>query len=73
MLASLDHPNIGHIYGIVTDYCSTIVFLCMVVAATRRIVFRPARYEVPAKYGKGHKADAIFLLALIAILKRWNR
>jgi len=39
-----------------------------VIAATRRIVFRPARYEVPAKFGKGHKADAIFLLALIATL-----
>ena len=40
----------------------------MVVAATRRIVFKPARYAVPAKYGKGHKVDAIFLLALIALL-----
>ena len=38
----------------------------MVVAAVRRIVFKPARYAVPAKYGKGHTVDAIFLLALIA-------
>ena len=60
--------EVGHLYGIVTDYCSTIVFLCMVAAATRRIVFKPARYEVPAKFGKSHKVDAIFLLALIAIL-----
>jgi Fe-S oxidoreductase len=58
----------GHLYGIIKDYAATIVFLCMVIAATRRIVFRPARYEVPAKFGKGHKADAIFLLALIATL-----
>src|SRR5271166_4882385 len=58
----------GRSYGIVKDYASTIVFLCMVIAATRRIVFKPARYEVPSKYGKGHKADAIFLLALIATL-----
>ena len=58
----------GHSYGIIKDYAATIVFLCMVIAATRRIVFKPARYEVPAKYGKGHKADAIFLLALIATL-----
>ncbi len=57
-----------HVYEIVTDYAATIVFLCMVIAAVRRIVFKPARYEVPAKYGKGHKVDAIFLLALIAIL-----
>src|SRR5664279_1174063 len=58
----------GRLYGPVKDYAATIVFLCMVFAATRRIVFRPARYEVPARYGKGHKADAIFLLALIATL-----
>ena len=58
----------GHFYGFIKDYAATIVFLCMVIAAIRRIVFKPARYEVPARYGKGHKADAIFLLALIATL-----
>ena len=58
----------GNLYGPVKDYAATIVFLCMVVAATRRIVFKPTRYEVPTKFGKGHKADAIFLLALIATL-----
>jgi Fe-S oxidoreductase len=58
----------GHAYDFITDYAATVVFLCMVIAATRRIVFRPARYAVPPKYGKGHPVDAIFLLALIAIL-----
>jgi Fe-S oxidoreductase len=58
----------GHVYDIVRDYAATVVFLCMVVAAVRRIVFKPARYAVPAKFGKGHPADAVFLLALIAIL-----
>ncbi|HKH99669.1 MAG TPA: (Fe-S)-binding protein [Candidatus Sulfotelmatobacter sp.] len=58
----------GHIYNIVTDYAATIVFLCMVVAAIRRLVFKPSRYAVPAKYGKGHTADAVFLLGLIALL-----
>ena len=58
----------GQIYNIVTDYAATVVFLCMVVAAIRRLVFKPARYAVPAKYGKGHTADAVFLLGLIAIL-----
>ena len=58
----------GHIYDIVTDYAATIVFLCMVIAVIRRLVFKPARYAVPARYGKAHTADAIFLLALIAIL-----
>ena len=58
----------GHLYDIVTDYAATVVFLCMVIAAVRRLVFRPARYSVPARYGKAHTADAIFLLGLIAIL-----
>jgi Fe-S oxidoreductase len=59
---------VGHVYDIIKDYAATIVFLCMVVAATRRLVFKPARYAVPPKYGKTHTADAIFLLGLIAIL-----
>jgi Fe-S oxidoreductase len=58
----------GHVYEIVTDYAATVVFLCMVVAIVRRVIFRPARYEVPARYGKAHAADAVFLLVLIAIL-----
>jgi len=40
----------------------------MFVAIVRRVVFQPIRYAVPARYGKAHTADAIFLLALIAIL-----
>ncbi|MBZ5685268.1 MAG: (Fe-S)-binding protein [Acidobacteriia bacterium] len=58
----------GQIYDIATDYAATVVFLCMVVAATRRLVFKPARYAVPARYGKSHTADAVFLLGLIALL-----
>ena len=58
----------GQIYDIITDYAATIVFLCMVIAVVRRLVFKPARYAVPARYGKAHTADAIFLLALIAIM-----
>ena len=58
----------GYFYDIVTDYAATIVFLCMVIAVIRRLVFRPARYAVPAKYGKSHTRDAIFLLSLIALL-----
>ncbi|TLY34058.1 MAG: (Fe-S)-binding protein, partial [Nitrospirae bacterium] len=60
--------TLGHVYDVITDYAATIVFLCMVIAAVRRLVFRPARYAVPSTYGKGHTADAIFLLGLIAIL-----
>ena len=58
----------GSIYDIITDYAATIVFLCMVIAVIRRLVFKPARYAVPARYGKAHTADAVFLLALIALL-----
>ncbi|MGA7514034.1 MAG: (Fe-S)-binding protein [Candidatus Sulfotelmatobacter sp.] len=60
--------EVGQIYNIITDYAATIVFLCMVVAVVRRLAFRPARYEVPARFGKAHTADAIFLLVLIAVL-----
>ena len=63
-----DHPaSMGGLYGAISDYAATVVFLCMVVAIVRRLL-KPARYAVPAKYGKAHTADAIFLLALIAVL-----
>ncbi len=58
----------GPIYNTITDYAATIVFLCMVIAVIRRLVFKPARYAVPARFGKAHTADAIFLLSLIAVL-----
>ena len=60
--------RVGEIYNTITDYAATIVFVCMVIAVIRRLVFKPARYAVPARYGKAHTADAIFLLSLIAIL-----
>ena len=60
--------ELGHIYEIATDYAATVVFLCMLFAIVRRTVFKPARYDVPAKFGKAHKADAIFLLSLIGLL-----
>ena len=55
-------------YDIVADYAATLVFLAVSAAAVRRIIFKPARYAVPPKYGKGHPVDAIFLLGLIAVL-----
>ena len=58
----------GQIYQVATDYAATVVLLCMIFAIVRRLVFRPARYAVPARYGKAHTADAVFLLALIAML-----
>jgi Fe-S oxidoreductase/nitrate reductase gamma subunit len=58
----------SHLYNVITDYAATVVFLCMLFAIVRRLVFRPARYAVPERYGKARTADAIFLLALIAVL-----
>jgi Fe-S oxidoreductase len=58
----------GHTYGVITDYAATVVFVCMLVAIIRRLLFRPARYAVPARFGKAHTADAIILLGLIAVL-----
>jgi len=60
--------GIGRVYDVVADYAATIVFLAVSAAAARRILYKPARYQVPAKFGKGHPVDAIFLLALIALL-----
>src|SRR6516165_12699714 len=58
----------GHLYDVITDYAASVVFMAVTIAAIRRLFFKPARYAVPARYGKGHPADAIFLLALIGIL-----
>ena len=58
----------GRIYDVVRDYATSIVFLCMAAFAVRRLLFKPVRYAVPARYGKAHTADAVFLVVLIAAL-----
>ncbi len=58
----------GHIYNILKDYAATAVLIGCGIAAYRRIIVKPARYAVPAKYGKDHTAEAVFVLALISIL-----
>jgi Fe-S oxidoreductase len=60
--------SFGHLYDIIRGYAATVVFLCMVIAVIRRVVFKPTRYAVPARYGKMYAIDAVFLLALIATL-----
>jgi Fe-S oxidoreductase len=60
--------SLGHSYDLIKDYAATLVLACVVLAAIRRGVFRPARYAVPSRYGKDHTAEAIVVLALIAIL-----
>jgi Fe-S oxidoreductase len=51
----------GGLYDTVRDYASTVVFFCMGIAILRRLFFPPARFA-------HRSADAIFLLALIAVL-----
>ncbi len=58
----------GFGYDIVKDYAATVVFLCVSIAAIRRLVFQPERYRLPASYGKRRAADPIFLLALIGTI-----
>ncbi len=60
--------GVGHVYNIFKDYAATIVFISVVIAAVRRAIFKPARYAVPAKYGKDHMAEALLVLALIGLL-----
>jgi len=67
-LGTSAHPSMpGGLYAAISDYAATIVFICMMALIVRRLL-KPARYAVPARYGKAHTADAIFLLALIALL-----
>ena len=60
--------RVGDAYNVLTGYAATLVFLSAVIAAIRRAFFKPARYAVPAKYGKDHTSEAVFILALIATL-----
>lgn len=59
---------IGQIYNVLKDYAATGVLVACCVAAWRRVVVKPARYAVPAKYGKDHTAEALFVLGLISTL-----
>jgi Fe-S oxidoreductase len=58
----------GHVYSILKDYAGTAVFVCAVILAVRRLAFKPARYDVPARYGKDHTPEAILVLGLICTL-----
>ena len=58
----------GEIYDVVKDYAATLVFIAAATAAIRRLVFKPARYQVPSQYGKDHTSEAILVLGLIAML-----
>jgi len=59
---------IGHIYNILKDYAATWVLIACIIAAVRRGVFRPERYDVPKKYGHDHTGEAVFVLGVISTL-----
>ncbi|MBU4605642.1 MAG: electron transfer flavoprotein, partial [Proteobacteria bacterium] len=58
----------GAIYNLIKDYAATWVFVACIVAAVRRGVFRPARYQVPPSLGKDHLGEALLVLGLICAL-----
>ena len=60
--------TLGVVYGIIKDYAATMVLIACIVAAVRRGIFKPERYAVPARYGKDHTFEAIFVLCLIMTL-----
>ena len=62
--------EVGHLYRSVTDWPASLVFVCVIVAAVRRVIFKPARYAVPERYGKDHPPKP-FVLGLIAMLMVW--
>ncbi len=59
---------IGHVYNFFKDYAATAVLVACAIAAFRRAVVKPERYNVPARYGKDHTAEALFVLGLISTL-----
>jgi hypothetical protein len=59
---------LGDVYQVLRAYAATWVFVVAVIAMVRRGIVRPARYEVPAKYGKAHTGEAVFVLAMICTL-----
>jgi Fe-S oxidoreductase len=59
---------VGQFYSVLKDYAGTAVFICAVILAVRRLVFKPARYAVPERYGRDHTPEAILVLGLICTL-----
>jgi Fe-S oxidoreductase len=60
--------QLGDLYLILKDYAVTFVLVACAISAYIRAVVKPARYAVPAKYGKGHTPEALLVLALISLL-----
>jgi Fe-S oxidoreductase len=59
---------VGEVYHVVRAYAATWVFVAAAIGMVRRGIVKPARYEVPAKHGKAHTAEAVFVLGMICTL-----
>ncbi|MCK5347776.1 MAG: (Fe-S)-binding protein, partial [Desulfobacula sp.] len=55
----------GQVYRILKDFTEMFVLAACLAAMYRRIIVKPERYAVPAKYGKEHTWEAILVLLLI--------
>ncbi len=66
-LAGMDSAP-GHLYMVLRSYAGTWVLVVALIGMVRRGIVRPARYAVPAKYGKAHTGEAVFVLGMICIL-----
>ena len=60
--------GLGDVYNFLKDYAATAVLIACGIAAWRRAVVKPERYKVPAKYGKDHTGEALFVLGMISTL-----
>ncbi len=61
--------TIGVAYSVLADIALTVLLIACVFAAVRRGYFRPARYEIPAKYGKDKSRPwALFLISFLGAI-----
>ena len=56
----------GQIYTVLKDLAGTAVLVACAAALYRRIIVKPQRYAVPARYGKEHTWEAVLVLLLIS-------
>jgi Fe-S oxidoreductase len=59
---------LGTAYGVVKDYTSTVVLVAVIVAAIRRVVFKPSRYAAAPQDKRNHTVEALVVLGLVAVL-----
>ncbi|MEL7641961.1 MAG: (Fe-S)-binding protein [Solidesulfovibrio sp.] len=59
---------LGEAYDGLRQVMATAVLAASLVSMVRRGILKPARYAVPARYGREHTAEAVFVLALISLL-----